>query len=343
MELVAEAVASGARKRKACEVLGVSLRTLQRWDRPGGLEDGRREMKRAPGNKLSEEEREEIVAVCNRPENASLPPSQIVPALADTGEYIASESTFYRVLRDEKQVQHRGRAMAPRTVEKPAAHSASGPNELWSWDITYLATTIKGVFFYLYMIMDVYSRKIVGWEIQENESSAHAAILFRKAYLAEGVAGKEIVLHSDNGSPMKGATMLGMLQKLGVVPSFSRPSVSNDNPFSESLFRTMKYRPTFPIKPFDTIEEAREWVQRFVQWYNHEHRHSGLKFVTPAERHTGADTAIMSRRHEVYEAAKARHPERWSGSTRNWDLPQEVWLNPPRENTSRGGETIQVA
>ena len=344
IELIAEAVSAGARRFKACEALEITLRTLQRWEKPGGLQDSRKGAVKEPVNKLSREERQEIIEVCNRPEYASLPASQIVPAMADKGEYVASESTFYRVLREEDQVNHRGRASAPKNVKKPAGCKATGPNQVWSWDITYLSTTIKGVFFYLYLIMDIYSRKIVGWEIHENESSAHAAVLFQKAHFSEGIAGEEIILHSDNGSPMKGATMLGMLQKLGVVPSFSRPSVSNDNPFSESLFRTMKYRPEYPAKPFDTVSKAREWVLRFARWYNHEHRHSALKFVTPNERHTGADKAVMASRKAVYKEAKARHPERWSRDARNWDLPGEVWLNPPGgKNTASGKVTTKAA
>lgn len=343
-ELITEAVNWGSRKGKACEALDITLRTLQRWEKPGGLQDSRKNAVKEPANKLSSEERQEIIEICNRSEYANLPASQIVPAMADKGEYIASESTFYRVLREKGQVNHRGRASAPKNVQTPRGCKATGPNQVWSWDITYLSTTIKGVYFYLYLIMDIYSRKIVGWEIHENESSAHAATLFHKAHLSEGVAGEEIILHSDNGSPMKGATMLGMLQKLGVVPSFSRPSVSNDNPFSESLFRTMKYRPEYPAKPFDTLTEAREWVLNFARWYNHEHRHSALKFVTPNERHTGEDKAVMVSRKEVYEIAKAKHPERWSRDTRNWDLTEEVWLNPPREkNTASGTVTTKAA
>ncbi len=341
--IIGEAVITGARKVKACEVLEITVRTVQRWEQAGGLEDGRQSAVKCPGNKLSEEERDQIVEVCNRPQYANLPPSQIVPALADTGEYIASESSFYRVLKDHEQVNHRGRASEPRVVAKPQEYVATGPNQVWSWDITYLATTIKGVFFYLYMVMDVYSRKIVGWEIHESELSFHAATMSRKAYLAEGIAGKDIVLHSDNGSPMKGATMLGMLQKLGVVPSFSRPSVSNDNPYSESLFRTMKYRPTFPTHPFDTVSITREWTHTFVRWYNHEHKHSALNFVTPHERHTGMDQDILSRRKTVYLAARERHPERWSGNIRNWDLPEEVWLNPTKEKTTLESKTSNAA
>jgi transposase InsO family protein len=189
---------------------------------------------------------------------------------------------------------------------------------------------VKGLFFYRYLIVDIDSRKIVGWEVFAAESAEHAATVLQKAYLREGIRGEELVLHADHGAPMKGATRLATLQKLGVVPSFSRPAVSDDNPYAEALFKTLKYHPGFPSQPVETLPEARAWVMGFPRWYNEEHKHSGLKFLTPAQRHSGADAAIMTGRKAVYEAAKARHPERWSGATRNWELPQAVWLNPPK-------------
>ena len=152
----------------------------------------------------------------------------------------------------------------------------------------------------------------------------------RKASLAEGLAGRAVVLHSDNGSSMKGATMLATLEKLDIMPSFSRPRVSNDNAYAESLFRTCKYRPNYPSKPFGTVDEARQWTLEFVQWYNHQHKHSSLKFVTPSQRHDGRDAMILQQRKQVYEAAKERRPERWTGKTRDWNLQGEVWLNPER-------------
>lgn len=176
--------------------------------------------------------------------------------------------------------------------------------------------------------MDVFSRKIVGWEVYETESAGHASMVFRKACLREGIAGGgDLVLHSDNGSPMRGATMLATLQRLGVMPPFSRPSVSDDNPYSESLFKTLKYHPDFPDKPFNTLEEARSWGAGFQQWYNEVHRHSSLKFVTPGQRHRGEDIALLKQRHLLYETAKAKHPGRWSGKTRNWTPGKTVYLN----------------
>lgn len=334
IELIDEARASGARQSKACNEVGISARTYQRWQ-ANGLEDQRSRVTKQPGNKLSEHERQAIIDTCNQEPYRSLTPKQIVPKLADQGIYLASESTFYRVLREEGMINHRGRVNSP-SHSKPDSHTAEGPNEVWSWDITYLASSVKGMFYYLYLFMDIYSRKIVGWEIYENESSEQAADVLRKARLNEAAnAAQTLILHSDNGSPMKGATMLATMQKLGVVPSFSRPSVSNDNAYSESLFKTLKYVPSYPTKPFGSISQARQWVADFVQWYNHEHQHSGLKYVTPAQRHSGQDIVILKQRKALYEAVKKTYPQRWSGNTRNWEHETVVNLNPQRNKQAK--------
>jgi transposase InsO family protein len=335
IELIEEAVVDGCRRAAACTMLDISLRTYQRWtqEEGDGKVDGRKGSRRTePANKLSDEERQQILAVANSAEFASSPPSQIVPTLADRGEYLASESTIYRVLKAASQQHHRGRAKKP-SARVVTSHCATEANRLWAWDITWLPARVSGLYFYWYMVLDVYSRKIVGHEVHIAESAELAALLLRKASLAEGLAGRAVVLHSDNGSSMKGATMLATLEKLGIMPSFSRPRVSNDNAYAESLFRTCKYRPNYPSKPFDTVEEARQWTLKFVQWYNHQHKHSGLKYVTPAQRHDGRDEAILRSRKQVYEAAKERRPERWAGATRDWELKDEVWLNPERNQT----------
>ena len=195
----------------------------------------------------------------------------------------------------------------------------------------------------LYMVLDVFSRMIVGWEVHWEESAENASTLIGKACLSQGVRQDQLALHSDNGSPMKGATMLATLQKLGVVPSFSRPSVSDDNPYSEALFRTLKFTPAYPRKRFEDLEQARAWVQAFVTWYNTQHRHSGIGFVTPEQRHAGQDKEILRKRKEVYEAAKCSKPGRWkSRQTRNWEHIKEVWLNPPREHL-RTPEKVAMA
>jgi transposase InsO family protein len=331
--LIREATAAGCRLEPACAELEISLRTFQRWVRDGDdavKADSRTTSTRpAPANKLSEDERAQILAVANSEEFASLPPTQIVPTLADRGVFVASESSFYRVLKAAAQQHHRGRAKKP-SSRVATSHCATGPNEVWSWDITWMPAAVKGQFYYWYMVLDVFSRKIVGHEVHVAESAELASLLMRRASLAERLAGRPLVLHSDNGSAMKGATMLATLEQLGVAPSFSRPRVSNDNAYAESLFRTCKYRPDYPAKPFESLDEARTWTQKFVRWYNHEHKHSGLKFVTPAQRHTGQDAAILARREKVYRDARNRNPERWSQGIRNWKLEDQVWLNPER-------------
>lgn len=336
IQLITEALDSGARRHKACGVLGISGRTLRRWSEPAHeLHDrrGQAARERTHPQALTPQEKQAIVQVCNTPEHASLPPSQIVPRLADQGQYLASESSFYRVLKEHGQVNRRGKAQLPKKVAPPQAWVAYGANQVWSWDITYLPGTIKGQFMRLYMVLDVFSRMIVGWEVHWQESAENASTLIGKACLSQGVRPDQLALHSDNGSPMKGATMLATLQKLGVVPSFSRPSVSDDNPYSEALFRTLKYTPAYPCKRFEDLEQARAWVQAFVSWYNGQHRHSGIQFVTPEQRHAGEDKEILRKRREVYEAAKCSKPGRWkSRQTRNWEYSKEVWLNPPREH-----------
>lgn len=330
LNLVKEASDAGARQIMACEMIGLSAKTLQRWLQPNNDQDGRIETKHAPRNKLTPLERQRILKVVNEPEFAHLPPSQIVPRLADKGMYIGSESSFYRILKEEKQLQHRLKSKPARTVIKPKALTAVAPNQVYTWDITYLPTRVKGSFFYLYLVLDVFSRKIVGWQVHCDELSALAADLMTDICIREKVKRNQVTLHSDNGSPMKGATMLATLQELGVMPSFSRPSVSNDNPYSESIFRTLKYRPEYPEKAFVDIDAARQWVLGFTKWYNEEHRHSGIKFVTPSERHQRIDNAILLNRVEVYNRAKAQNPNRWSKKIKNWDPIKEVNLNPEK-------------
>lgn len=327
--LVDEAVTAGARQAAACEVLGMDPRTMQRWRDQGVGEDRRAGPKTPPANKLSTAERREVLEVVNLPEHRDLSVKQIVPRLADQGVYVASESTMYRILREEKQLQHRA-ASRPPTRSRPEELVATAPNQVWSWDITYLKSPVLGMFFYLYLVIDVFSRKIVGSAVYETEDSEHATEMLMEAFAAEGVDAEELRLHSDNGGPMKGATLLATLQELGVVPSFSRPRVSDDNPYSEALFRTAKYRPEYPGKPFATVEEAREWVRWFVDWYNNQHRHSEICFVTPGQRHAGEDAELLAKRQKVYKAARKRHPERWTRGTRAWSRPAVVRLNPQR-------------
>jgi putative transposase len=331
---IEEATQSGARLNQACDGIGITARTIQRWRQQG--EEGfdcRFGPKTPPRNKLSPVERKRVLDAVNRPEYRDLSPKQIVPQLADKGVYLASESTFYRLLHEDDALQHR-EPSRPRSVTRPREHRATGPLEVWSWDITYLRSAVRGAFYYLYLIEDIWSRKIVGWAVHEEESMDLSARLIDETATRLGCDRSGLVLHSDNGGPMKGSTMLATLQRLGIVESFSRPHVSDDNPYSEALFRTLKYRPSYPRGAFTSINAAREWVEDFVAWYNTVHLHSAISFVTPENRHTGEDEAILAGRREIYEAARKRNPERWSGNTRSWERVELVKLNPDRQKSA---------
>lgn len=332
--MVNEAMQQGARQHKCAEVLGLSLRTLKRWrvslrrNRPDGRPTA---VHPTPRNALSREEQAEVLRVCNTPENASKPPAQIVVELADQGLYLASESTFYRILRKAHQQHHRGRARAPRAPIPKPTHTASTPNQVWCWDITWLPTTLAGRFYKLYAIIDLFSRKIVASEVWEEENAEHSKTLLRRAALAENLAAKHqpLVLHGDNGSPLKAGTVLALMHSLGITPSRSRPRVSNDNPHAEALFRTAKYHPSLPPQGFKDIASARAWTEAFVQAYNNRHYHSALRFVTPAQKHQGEDITLLAKRKALYQALKTAKPERWiNKTTRNWTPVHTTTLNP---------------
>jgi transposase InsO family protein len=327
--------AAGARLQPACEIAGIELRTLQRWKAQQGLVagDGRPQAVRpTPSHALSPTERAALLAVANEPRFADVPPARIVPLLADDGVYLGSESSMARVLREHGQNSRRGRAKAPRATRPPTTHIATAPGQVWCWDMTYLPAVVMGRWYYLYLILDLYSRKIVGAEVHERDDADHAVHLVRRTALAEGIAALDTkpVLHGDNGSTLKATSVLAMLHWLGVKPSYSRPRVSDDNAYAEALFRTAKYRPEFPEHGFADLDAARAWATGFVHWYNLEHRHSGIRYVTPAQRHAGQDREILQTRHQVYTQARENNPRRWSGATRNWSHIATVTLNPER-------------
>lgn len=320
-----EATTNGCRLKSACRDVGVDFKTMNRWRICSA--DRRMGPASRPANKLTEIERDLIISVATSKPYQDLSPWQIVARLADEGIYIGSESSFYKILRERKLLEHRGKSRKA-VHNKPEALVACCVNQIWSWDITYLRGPIRGSFYYLYMFMDIFSRKIVGWEVHETESMEKSSALIARICMEESIKPSQLVLHADNGGSMKGATMLATLQKLGIVPSFSRPKVSDDNPFSESLFKTLKYCPQYPSAEFGSLVEATVWVKNFVRWYNFEHLHSGIKFVTPAQKHSGLDVEILNKRKLVYEKAKEKKPNRWTRQTRNWDVVTEVYLNP---------------
>lgn len=325
---VAEAQTAGARLEKACELLGLSVRTVERWRRNPDAEDARQGPRRQAHNALSALEQARVIALMTSPENAGISPKQLVPKLADEGIYLASESTMYRLRRRFELQETKRQPSRTHVTRSTTVHKANGPNQVWSWDITYLPTTVRGRFLYLYLVLDVWSRRIVGWRVHERESAELAASMVRDICDEDGIDSNGLILHSDNGLPMRGSTMIATLQALGIVPSFSRPHVSDDNPYSEALFRTLKHGPAYPRLPFASLEAAAHWVARFVTWYNAEHRHSAIRFVTPNHRHYGDEQRILARRTALYERARRIKPERWLKHSRNWTPIGAVVLNP---------------
>lgn len=327
---LAEAQAGGAGLEAASKLVGLSKRTVERWRLDPIARDKRQGPRHRPDNALSSREQAQVVAVMTDPRYAGLTPKQLVPQLADEGIYLASESTMYRLQR-LFGLREPARPLTRQHVTRATAmHTATGPNQVWSWDITYLPTPVWGRFLYLYLVLDVWSRRIVGWRVHERENPDLAADMITQICETENIAPVGLVLHSDNGTPMKGSSMLSTLQALGIVSSFSRPHVSNDNPYSESLFRTLKYTPAYPRFPFANVDAAQRWVATFVPWYNRVHRHSAIRFVTPDQRHFGSECLVLRQRAALYDRAKRKNPARWSKTRRNWSPIESVVLNPER-------------
>ena len=267
----------------------------------------------------------------NQPPYRNLSPEQAVAKLASEGVYICSERSLRRILKERKLDSYRQRSKPAAGHNRPRQYVAREPLRVLSWDITYLrSATVRGSYFYLYLFLDIWSRRIVGAEVHEAQQTEVASRLLKKVCRDNDLDAEKLVVHSDNGAPMKGSTMLATMQSLGITPSFSRPSVSDDNAFAESLFRHLKYAPSYPRLGFATLEEARVWVARFVHWYNHEHLHSAIGLVTPDDRHHGRDVAILQKRRETYAFAQQRNPRRWTGVPRAWHRPAIVTLNPDR-------------
>jgi transposase InsO family protein len=329
LSLLDGAAERGARPEMVCEVLGISLRTVERWRRrPKDLRAG---PTKAPPHQLSTAEKDEIVRLANQPAYRNLSPEQVVAKLAAEGVYVCSERSLRRVLAERRLNRYRQRSKPASTRHKPREYVASEPLRVLSWDITYLKNAaVRGSFFYLYLFIDIWSRRIVAAEVHEIQSTELAADLLVKLCDTHQLETEKVVLHADNGPPMKGSTMLATLHALGITASFSRPSVSDDNAFVESLFRHLKYAPSYPRNGFLNLQDARDWVKRFVQWYNTEHLHSAIGLVTPEERHHGRDIAILAARRETYAAARQLNPRRWSREPRAWHRPAIVTLNPDR-------------
>jgi transposase InsO family protein len=323
VRIIGEAIVDGARVKKACATLEISFRSYLRW-KAGKLEDKRKGAVKTIPRKLSEAEREDFYRHSNTKRFREMTPEQIVAILCEEGTYYGSDRTLYRIFRDKKALTSRTESRKPGQSRKPPELTAIGPNQVWSWDITWLRTDVKGFFFYAYVVIDVFSRAIVGWSIEDCESPDHAQKLFERIISRLGV--KPQFVHADNGGPMRGVSLVAFLTGLQVGLSHSRPRVSDDNPYIESFFRTVKYHVSFP-RNFATLQAARDWFALFIDWYNTQHRHSGISYVTPAQKHKGTDVQLLEARQETLNAAAQAHPERFVRGPKTIARPRVVYLN----------------
>jgi putative transposase len=315
-----EAVSSKARLFKACEAIGLCQRRLRRWRKSES--DGRKGGYRALTQKLSSPEIKAIVEALQAPEMANLPIQIVHARLMDTGVCLASLSSMRRIsikrnLRP-KMVLSQKRAKRPNLF-------ANAPNKVWCWDITWLDAKVKGTYFYLYMIIDMYSRKVVGWEVFAKEDGALARDLFARTLEAEDVREGQMMVHSDNGKPMRSTMLRGLFERLQVKVSYGRPHTSNDNAYAESVFATFKGRISMP-EYFENIESAIEYCEAFFNWYNHLHLHSGLDFVTPQSVHEGSHLAIYANRNSLLAENRLAHPSRHGGKPKVYAMTSEVRL-----------------
>lgn len=312
----------------ACQVLAVPRSSLYRARQPQQPAKPRPKPKRT----LSQAERAEVRQVLNSEPFQDTPPRQVYASLLDDGIYLCHWRTMYRVLKEHHQVRERRNQLKHPRYAKPEL-VATGPRKLWSWDITKLKGPVKWHYYYLYVILDVYSRYVVGWLLAEQESAKLAQRLIMKTCAKQGISPDELTLHSDRGGPMKAKTVAQLLTDLGIIKSHSRPHVPDDNPYSEAHFKTLKYQPDFPGH-FGSFLEALNWARCFFAWYNHQFYHSSLGLLTPASVHYGQAPLLLEQRQQVLQAAYAAHPERFvRGQPKVATLPKEVWINPPPSKT----------
>lgn len=308
-----------------CRAISLSRSAFYRWIRP----TCRTVTDRKPHwRALTEAERQQTLDVLNLPEFVDKAPAQVVHTLLDQGKYLCSERTMYRIMDDHDQVRER-RSLARQPVYAKPELVATRPNQVWSWDITRLKTFVKAQYLYLYLILDLFSRFAVGWMLAHHENARLAKRLIAESAFREGIQPKELILHSDRGAPMTARTTHRLLEKLDITPSFNRPRVSNDNPYSESAFKTLKYSPACPDR-FVGLTDSRSWAQTLFRYYNYDHKHSGLAYLTPYHVHYGQSQQVVGQRNQTLAAAFALHPERFPNGPPTAHLPPtEVWINKP--------------
>jgi len=317
--------------QEACGVLGVSAASYYRWQRPPVPQP--RPKRPTPPRALALSERQAVLDTLRSERFVDRSPAQIAATLLDDdGTYLCSPRTMYRILAAQHEVRER-RNQCRRPVYAKPELVATGPNQVWSWDLTKLRGPQKWVYYYLYVVLDLFSRLVVAWMLAHRESGELARDLFARAYDQQGITPGQLVVHADRGSAPTAKTLAQLHGDLGIEPSFSRPRVSNDNPFSESHFKTLKYAPGYPER-FGSYSDGLGWCRGFMGWYNHEHRHAALAYLTPAAVHYGEAESILARRREVLDVAFAAHPERFpNGTPRVPTLPSAVWINPPEDRT----------
>jgi putative transposase len=321
------AVASELGMAQACRALGVSRATAYRHRAPKRSASAQT-THRSP-MALSDAERASVLAELHSERFADASPAQVYATLLDEGTYLASERTMYRILEANAEVRERRDQLRHPAYARPEL-LATGPRELWSWDITKLKGPAKWTWFYLYVLLDVFSRYVPGWLVATRESAALAERLIADTIAKEGISQGQLTVHADRGTSMRSKSVALLLADLGVEKTHSRPHVSNDNPYSEAQFRTLKYRPDFPAR-FGSLEDARAFLGPFFDWYNHEHHHSGIGLLTPAVVHAGLAERVTAERQQTLERAYAAHPERFvRHAPRPPALPTAVWINPPK-------------
>jgi putative transposase len=310
--------------KAACQALGLPRSRFYRKRQPCPAP----RPKAAPARKLTEAEREQVCSLLNSARFVDQAPREVYGTLLDEGRYVCSVRSMYRILHEQDQVRERRDQLRHPNYTKPEL-LATGPNQVWSWDITRLLGPVKWSYFYLYTVLDIYSRYVVGWMIAYQEAGHLAEQLIEETCQRQGIVPGQLTLHADRGKPMQAKPLAFLLADLGVTKSHSRPYTSNDNPFSESQFKTMKYRPDYPGR-FGSLLEARDWGQQFFHWYNDKHHHTALGLLTPADVHLGRAAEVLQQRQIVLQQAFDRHPERFvRGRPRPQPLPEAVWINPP--------------
>jgi putative transposase len=317
-------------KKAACEALAVSRATFYRHVNAHKT-PARKNRRPAPPLALSSQERQTILDAAHEKRFWDASPYQIYATLLDEGRYIASISTFYRVLAANQEVRERRKQVSRPKYQKPEL-LATEPNQVWSWDITRLKGPAKWTYFQLYVIMDIFSRYVVGWMVAHRESAALAERLIVSTCEKQNIAGNQLTLHADRGSSMKSKPVAHLLSDLGVTKTHSRPHVSNDNPYSEAQFKTLKYSPSFPDR-FGSIQDARTFCQEFFNWYNSVHKHTGIGLMTPEQVHYGMAEKIQEQRATVLENAFKEHENRFRGKMpKPFPLPEAAWINKPKSS-----------